>query len=111
MQMPISHTGITLQYSTAFLENVESVINLNVDKDVSRVALFISRLLKGLQNLSKEDAEFSFSWGKYSYSIEDIGTVYFHPLFDEETGEKAYAIDDIQWTFGTSRFFSAFSIG
>ena len=106
--MPISNTGISLQYSTTFLEKVERVINLNVDKDVSRVALFISRILKGLQNLSKEDTDFNMSWGKYSYSIEDIGTILFRPLFDEETGEKAYAIDDIQWAFGTSRFFSGF---
>jgi hypothetical protein len=49
-------------------------------------------------------------WGMYSYSIEDIGIVHFRPLFDEETGEKVYAIEDIRWTFVTSRFFSGFCL-
>lgn len=56
MQMRISITDVSLQYSTGFLDKVESVINMNVDKDVSLVALFI----------------FNTSWGKYSYCIEDI---------------------------------------
>lgn len=40
MQMRISNTDVSLQYSTVFLDKVESVINMNVDKDVSLVALF-----------------------------------------------------------------------
>ena len=48
--------------------------------------------------------------GKVFYSIEDIGIVHFRPLFDEETGEKVYAIEDNRWTFATSRFFSGFCL-
>lgn len=40
MQMRISNTDVSLQYSTVFLDKAESVINMNVDKDVSLVALF-----------------------------------------------------------------------
>ena len=60
------------------------------------VALFISRLLKGLQNLSNAEDGFHVSWG------------FFRPVLDPETGEKAFLIDQIQWKFETSRFFSSF---
>ena len=109
MQIPISNTGVPLLYSASFMLEVEQVIDVNVVKDVSGVALFISRLIKGLQGLSNL-SDVDMLWGKYSYSIEDIGIVHFRPLFDEETGEKVYAIEDIRWTFVTSRFFSGFCL-
>ena len=109
MQFPISNLAVPLLYSPFFLDEVESVIVNNVDDDVPGVALFISRLIKGLQNLSNADAEVQMNWGKCSYEIEDIGIVTFRALMDEETGEKVYAIEEIKWTFARSAFFSTFS--
>jgi hypothetical protein len=88
---------------------VEQIVDINVVKDISSVALIISRLIKGLQDLSNL-SDVDMLWGRYSYGIDDIGTVHFRPLFDEETGEKVYAIEGIRWTFVTSRFFSGFCL-
>lgn len=109
MQFPISNLAVPLLYSSSFLDEVESVIVKNVDDNISGVALFISRLIKGLQNLSNADVEVLMNWGKCSYEIEDIGIVTFRALMDEETGEKAYAIEEIKWTFASSPFFSSFN--
>lgn len=108
MDLPISNVGFALFYSTSFLEKVEAVIDANVDERVSDVALFITRLIKGLQNLSNSDSEVAASWGEYLYDIEDVGVVSFRLLFDEATGEKVLAIENVRWAFSTSRFFSGF---
>lgn len=110
MQIPITNTSVTLLYSTSFLNDVEYVIEKNVLSQVQETALFISRLIKGLQNLSNSDLEVNCSWGECSFPIEDIGVVHFRALFDEESGERVYAIESLQWTFGTSRFFSSFRV-
>lgn len=108
MVFNIVNTDVHLLLSATFLAEVESVVERNVDFNVSLVALFLSRLIKGLQNLSCSDGEYSVLWGNYTYVIEDIGVVSFHPLMDPETGEKAFHVLAIQWTFSSSRFFSAF---
>ena len=108
MEFNIVKTDVPLLMSASFLMEVETVVDRNVESNVSLVALFLSRLIKGLQNLSCSDGEYSVSWGNYAYSIEDIGIVGFCPLMDPETGEKAFHLISIQWTFSTSRFFSMF---
>lgn len=108
MLAPSSNVSVPLIYSTSFIEEVERVIQENVDENVSGVALFISRLIKGLLNLSNSDGEYQKNWGEYSFEVEDIGVICFRALIDAEQGEKAYAIESIRWTFGTSRFFSGF---
>jgi len=40
--------------------------------------------------------------------IEDIAKVYFRIIFDPGSNEKFIAVDSIQWTFATSRFFYGF---
>lgn len=109
MQFSISNLAVPLLYSSSFLDEVERVIVKNVDDHVSSVALFISRLIKGLQDLSNSDVEVFMNWGICNYMIEDIGVVSFRALVDEETGERLYAIDDIKWMFATSSFFSMFN--
>ena len=46
----------------------------------------------------------------YSYEIDDIGTVSFKVYCDSATGILALVIDDINWSFPTSRFFSSFLV-
>ena len=109
MFFPIVNVEYPLVLSASFIVEVENVINRNSDSNVSLVALFISRLIKGLQNLTCSDDEYSISWGNLSYEIEDIGVVDFTPLVDDESREKVLYISMIRWTFATSRFFSEFS--
>ena len=106
MNFGIVNTGVTLILSASFFSEVDNVIDRNVDSNVKLVALFISRLIKGLQNLSCSDFEVPFSWGNYSYEIEDIGIVNFTALMDDETGEKAFHVLSISWTFNSSNFFN-----
>ena len=108
MLAPSSNVSVPLIYSTPFIEEVERVIQENVDENVSGVALFISRLIKGLQNLSNSDGDYQKNWGEYLFEVEDIGVICFRALTDAETGEKTYAIDSIRWTFANSHFFSSF---
>ena len=88
MFFPIVNVEYPLVLSASFIVEVENVINRNSDSNVSLVALFISRLIKGLQNLTCSDDEYAISWGNLSYEIEDIGVVDFTPLVDDESGEK-----------------------
>ncbi len=106
MRLNIVNTGIPLMFSASFISQLEEVVNRNVDSSVTQVALFISRIIKGLQALSRSEGTYNVSWGTYSYSIEDIGVVHFQPLMDMETGDRVYHILSIQWTFATSRFFA-----
>ena len=110
MQIPIANTSVPLLYSTSFFNEVEYIIEKNVLSQVQETALFISRLIKGLQNLSNSDLEVNCSWGECSFPIEDIGVVHFRALFDEESGERVYTIESIQWTFATSRFLSSINV-
>lgn len=109
MRISIVGLDVPLLFSPLFIEEVESVIDKNVSDRVSDVALFISRLVKGLQNLSKiEDGVYKY-WGEYTYEIEDIGVVHFRPLFDSADGKCIFAIERMDWKFSTSRFFMAFN--
>lgn len=110
MNLGIVNTDIPLLLSASFVSEVDNVIDCNVDTNVALVSLFFSRLIKGLQNLSRSDMEIPFSWGLFSYEIEDIGVVRFTALMDEMTGEKAFHILFISWTFNTSRFFNRFIV-
>ena len=110
MQLRIVGLGFSLLYSESFVEKLELVIILNVDRAVGKVALFISRLIKGLQDFSHLDyMMIQKRWGDFSFEIKDIGVIKFTPIFDDETGQKALAIDDIIWSFSSSRFFSGFN--
>ena len=60
--MRISNTDVSLQYSTVFLDKVESVINMNVDKDVSLVALFTLLMI------------LSGPWGPADSSPDSLGS-------------------------------------
>ena len=106
--MEIVGLGVQLVYSPFVEADIEYVIESNLKQPLSVLAMFISRLLKGLQNLSNA-SDFLFSWGNYYYTIEDIGNVSFLPIQDPKTEEKAFAIESIQWSFEESRFFSEFS--
>ncbi len=108
MNFPIVKAGIPLILSASFIAEVDNVINNNVDTNVPLIALFISRLIKGLQNLSCSEGGYSSSWGNYSFEIEDIGIVRFAALIDDESGEKAFHVLSISWTFATSHFFHDF---
>ena len=103
----VTRDAIQIQYAPSVLVKVDSVIDKNLNNS-SQVALFISRLIKGFQNLTNEDLIINSSFGKYTYEIEDIGVVLFSYFFNPETGISAFVIDDIYWTFPTSRFFSSF---
>ena len=70
MQSPITDHGVILRYSPSFLAEIDRVIDMNLDK-IALVALFISRLLKGIQNLTNAEQEVQSSWGMHSYEIED----------------------------------------
>ena len=107
-ELGICGLGVSLLYTPNVPEEIENIINLNLSRSMDLLALFISRLLKGLQNLSNADEGFHVRWGQSSYAIEDIGTVFFRPILDSETGEKIFMIYKIQWMFETSRFFSGF---
>jgi len=110
MDRRICGLGIELVYSPEFINEVERIIDLNLNTSTELIGLFISRLIKGLQNLSNSDSEFRIKWGIYEYEIEDIGTVGFLPLFDPESGERVLHIQNIAWHFATSRFFGDFII-
>ncbi len=97
-------------YSPEFIEEVERIIDLNLNASTKSVGLFISRLIKGLQNMSNSESEFRIKWGTYEYEIEDIGTVSFLPMFDPESGEKFLIVKSITWCFAASRFFGDFII-
>ncbi len=107
MNFPLTPEGITLIYSTRVIEEIDRVIDNNLD-NLQLLALFISRLLKGLQNLCNDNLEINSSWGEHFFEIEDIAKVYFGIIIDPGSNEKFITVDTIQWTFATSRFFSGF---
>lgn len=107
MLSPVTRSSVILRYSPSFLAEIDRVIDLNLDK-VALVALFISRLLKGIQNLTSADEEVTSAWGMHSYDIEDIGTVDFRLFMNPETAVTAIAIEQIRWRLSSSRFFSSF---
>ena len=108
MISPITKDGVLLKYAKSVVEEIDQVIDRNLDKP-TLVALFISRLLKGFQNLTTAEYEVRPNWGTYTYEIEDIAIVSFKMYCDASDGYIAIAIDSIQWTFATSRFFSDFA--
>ena len=108
MNLPIVNTGVLLYISPYFLSQVDEVIANNSDNNTQLVALFLSRLIKGLQNLSNMDTPTDSSWGKHTYTIEDIGIVSFRPVIDREKQQPAIAIEQIEWTFVNSYFFNSF---
>ena len=106
MDFPIVHTGISLYLSPAFVQQVDEVIENNVYDNTQLVALFISRLIKGLQNLSNIDAVVDCFWGEHTYTIEDIGIISFCPLIDTLSQKPTFAIESISWTLSISSLFS-----
>ena len=72
MNLGIVNTGIPLLLSTSFVSEVERILDANVKNNVALAALFLSRLIKGLQNLSHSDGTYSLTWGQYFYVVEDI---------------------------------------
>ncbi len=103
-------TDTELFYSAIVSYDIENTININLNQPLRLVALFISRLLKGLQNLTNCKDDWGGAWGYKSYFIEDIGTVFFLPVYDPNTGEYALYVNDIQWSFESSRFFGSFTV-
>lgn len=104
MQLNIVGLDVPLLFSPSFLREVEIVIDNNVNDNVQLTALFISRLLKGLQNLSNSDMEVLKSWDTFYFEIEEIGIVQVSPLFDSESNLRVYAIEAIQWVFAKGFF-------
>lgn len=109
MQLVIIGLNVPLLFSPAFIQEVETVIDKNVDTNVQLVALFISRLLKGLQNLANSDEEVLRIGGEFSYEIEDIGIVLVSPLYDPDTSERSYAVESVKWTYASGKFFKGLS--
>lgn len=109
MLSPITKDNILLKFAPIVITEIDQIIENNLDNP-SLVALFISRLLKGFQNLSNEELETYANWSNYSYEIDDIDTVSFKVYCDSATGILALVIDDINWSFPTSRFFSSFLV-
>ena len=60
MFSPITDSHIVLRYSPEVVSEIDRIVDSNLDK-VPLVALFISRLLKGIQNLSNTDQEVNSS--------------------------------------------------
>ena len=87
-------TDTELIYSAIVSYDIENTININLNQPLRLVALFISRLLKGLQNLTN--------------CKDDL--VFFLPVYDPNTGEYALYVNDIQWSFESSRFFGSFTV-
>lgn len=109
MIAPITRNEVLLRFAPGVVKEIDAVIDQNL-KQPSLVALFISRLLKGFQNLTNEDLPVDSVWGNHSYVIEDIGTVDFLVFKDSVTGQTAIAVEDIRWSFFNSRFFSSFEV-
>ena len=107
-ELGIRGLSVPLVYMPSVADEIEAIINLNLAQPMELVALFISRLLKGLQNLSNAEDGFHMNWGQASFEIEDIGIVFFRPVADAETKERILLICQIQWSFETSRFFPSF---
>lgn len=107
MISPLTHEGIQLRYSPRVIAEIDSVIDHNLG-NLNLLALFISRLLKGLQNLTNDDIVVDSSWGNHAYEIDDIGMVSFKVIIDSSSGVKYIVIESIQWAFLTSRFFNEF---
>ena len=108
MFSPITDSHIVLRYSPEVVSEIDRIVDSNLDK-VPLVALFISRLLKGIQNLSNTDQEVNSSWGIHSYEIEDIGVLEFRLFLDINTNITTIAVEQIKWSFLRSRFFSDFN--
>lgn len=89
------------------IAEIDSVIDHNLG-NLNLLALFISRLLKGLQDLTNDDIVVDSSWGNHTYAIDDIGVVSFKVIIDSSSGVKYIAVESIQWAFPTSRFFNEF---
>lgn len=77
---------------------------MNLSVPLDKVALFISRLLKGFQNLANSDNDFIPYWGDYLYEMEDIGMVVFQPIFDTTSESTAFYVKSIRWNFPTVGF-------
>lgn len=101
-------TGVELIYSSEVTSEIERIISLNLSVPLDKVALFISRLLKGFQNLANSDNDFIPYWGDYLYEMEDIGMVVFQPIFDTTSESTAFYVKSIRWNFPNSRFFYMF---
>lgn len=55
--------GVRLIYLPSVVSEIDRVTDLNLSVSINQVSLFISRLLKGIQNLSNSDTLYSFNWG------------------------------------------------
>ena len=107
MFSPLTDTSIRLRVSPELVLEINRVIDLNLDK-VQLVALFISRLLKGLQDMTNAEEDVSSSWSVCTYEVEDIGIFAFRLFLDTNNGITTFAVDSVRWTFATSRYFSGF---
>ena len=108
MDSRVRTTGVELIYSSEVTSEIERIISLNLSVPLDKVALFISRLLKGFQNLANSDNDFIPCWGDYLYEMEDIGMVVFQPIFDTTSDSTAFYVKSIRWNFPNSRFFYMF---
>lgn len=109
MEIPVVNTGYPLLLSRAFLQQVDDLIEKNVENHTRQIALFLSRLIKGLQNLSNLDPLVDSRWGENTYQIDDIGVVVFQPVRDSVSQQSAILVERIHWQLSTSFFFSEFS--
>ena len=109
MDIPVVGTGYRIYLDPFFQTQLDAVLEKNTYQNLTMYALFISRLIKGLQDLTNSDIHITRNWGNCLYSIDDIGIVKFRPVMDADTGAQALIIESINWTFATSKFFSEFN--
>ena len=112
MDYPLLPPDVHLFYDASFVQEVDRVLDLNLSQPLDKLALLISSLRKGIQNLSNSEQRVrnEENWTTLSYSIENIGRILFHIIQDSETGEKYIQIIGIRWQLQEGYFFKNFSV-
>lgn len=112
MDYPLLPPDIHLFYDASFVQEIDRVLDLNLSQPLDKLALLISLLRKGIQNLSNSEQRVrnEENWNTLSYSIENIGSIFFHIIQDSDTGDTFLQIIGIRWKLKESYFFHDFSV-
>lgn len=112
MDYPLIPSGIQLYYDASFVKEVDRVLDLNLSLPLDKVAYMMSLLRKGIQSLTNDNERVrnEDDWNTLSYSIDNIGIVFFHLIQDAETRETFIQITGIRWALKDSPFFKDFQV-